>query len=285
MTIKFKSLARRFFSKQVIKKISQKEEQFIIISDEDAPKIISENLKNASNDLERIVYSNTDRRIFKWHHYLEVYDRYFSPLKQEAQRVKGDKDANFAPNGALRILELGVQNGGSLQMWRKYFGPEAIIFGVDIDSQCANFATEDTEVRIGDQSDANFLQSVVEEMGGVDIIIDDGSHIASHQLASFRTLFPILADGGIYICEDLHTSYWDGWEGGFRRSGTFIEVGKSIIDHMHEWYAGIDTELNDMELKKSVLAIAFYDSIIAIEKGVKNKPYAIHVGQDSFGTE
>lgn len=285
MIIKFKSLARRFFSKQVSERISQKEEQFIIISDEDAPKIISENLKNASNDLERIVYSNTDRRIFKWHHYLEIYDRYFSPLKQEAQRVKGDKDANFAPNGALRILELGVQNGGSLQMWRKYFGPEAIIFGVDIDPQCANFATEDTEVRIGDQSDANFLQSVVEEMGGVDIIIDDGSHIASHQLASFRTLFPILADGGVYICEDLHTSYWDGWEGGFRRPGTFIEVGKSIIDHMHEWYAGIDTELNDMELKKSVLAIAFYDSIIAIEKGFKNKPYAIHVGQDSFGTE
>lgn len=285
MINKFKSLARNLTSKIKINKVGDNTEQFIIVSDEDAPAIISENLDNASNELERIVYSNTDRRIFKWHHYLAVYDRYFAPIKNQVSSLKSKKGSLFAPNGQLRILEIGVQNGGSLQMWRKYFGPAAIIFGIDIDPQCAVFTDKNTEVRIGDQSDTHFLQSVIDEMGGIDIVIDDGSHIASHQLASFRALFPKLANGGVYICEDLHTSYWDGWEGGFRRPGSFIEIGKTIVDHMHEWYAGIDTELNDMDLKKSVLAVAFYDSMVVIEKGNKTRPYAINVGENSFLNE
>lgn len=278
----FKSLVKQVFPR--LKKISDDDslEQFVIISDDDAPKIIRENLQNASNELERIVYSNKDRRIFKWHHYLAIYDRYFAPLKSYAASLKGEKDSIFAPNGQLRILELGVQNGGSLQMWRKYFGPDAIIFGIDIDQNCAAFESKGTNVRIGDQSNPEFLKSVTDEMGGIDIVIDDGSHIASHQLASFRYLFPEISNGGVYICEDLHTAYWDGWEGGFRRPGTFIETGKSIVDHMHEWYAGIDTELNGMDLKRSVLSVAFYDSLIAIEKGEKTRPYAIHVGESSF---
>jgi len=84
--------------------------------------------------------------------------------------------------------------------------------------------------RIGSQADPEFLASVVAEM---DIVIDDGSHVASHQLASFKALFPALSFGGVYICEDLHTAYWQDWDGGYKRHGTFVETIKDMIDNLH----------------------------------------------------
>ena len=120
-----------------------------------------------------------------------------------------------------------------MAVWRKYFGPDALIFGIDIDQRCAVFDGHAGAVRIGSQDDPKFLNSIVKEMGGLDVVIDDGSHKAKHQLASFELLFPLLADGGIYICEDLHASYWPDYRGGYRRKGTFIEFSKQLIDDMH----------------------------------------------------
>jgi SAM-dependent methyltransferase len=254
----------------------------LVVSDADAPKIIDRNLLEAKNELERIYYSHKGRRIFKWHHYLTIYDRYLQEYRALASGPRPERLRFVAPKSKLRILEIGVQNGGSLQMWRRYFGPGAIIFGIDIDPRCKEFEEDNCHIRIGDQSDPAFLSDVVSEMGGLDIVIDDGSHIASHQIASFRTLFPKLVNGGMYICEDLHTSYWSDWEGGFRRSGTFIEATKDIIDHLHEWYCPIKTQFNDMNLKTSVMGLHVYDSVVVIEKGVKVEPYAVHVGTNSY---
>jgi cephalosporin hydroxylase len=257
----------------------------LVVNEADAPAYIERNLKNASNELEQIYYSHTGRRIFKWHHYLAIYDRHLQSFKELAANQPTMIPAattGLAPNGKLRILEIGVQNGGSLQMWRRFFGPNAVIFGIDIDPKCKQFEEDGCQIRIGDQSDPKFLASVVAEMGGVDIVIDDGSHIASHQVASFRALFPVLQMGGIYICEDLHTSYWNDWEGGYKKPGTFIETAKDMVDHMHEWYWPINTPLNDLGLKKTALAVAFYDSVVVIEKGVKHRPYAVQIGNSSF---
>lgn len=144
-----------------------------------------------SGALLEIFADNKSEEVHKWHHCIPIYDRYFS-------RFRGRK---------IRFLELGVSKGGSLQMWRKYFGDEAIIFGIDINKDCAIFIGKVGQVRVGSQTDPKFLQSITEEMGGIDIVLDDGSHQMKHIKYSLNYLFPKLNYGGIYLIEDLHTSY------------------------------------------------------------------------------
>lgn len=253
-----------------------------IVSEEECPAYIARNLAEASNDLERIYYQHTGRRIFKWHRYLEFYDRCLHLYREVNKDRRPRSMAAVAPGGKLRILEIGVQNGGSLQLWRQYFGPNAVIFGIDLDPNCKNFEEDNCQIRIGDQADPAFLASVVAEMGSIDIVIDDGSHRGSQQLASFRHLYPHLVAGGTYICEDLHTSYWDDWEGGFRRPGTFIEAIKDMIDEMHGWYWPMHTQFTDMNLKRSIYQLTVCDSTVAIEKRTVEEPYVVQVGTSSY---
>lgn len=196
----------------------------------------------------------------KWHHYLDIYDRYLSTYRDDS---------------AFRFLEIGIADGGSFNVWRPYFGPDATLFGIDILPGCRTKVEAlglNCHARIGSQADPEFLKAVVEEMGGLDVVIDDGSHIAEHQLASFRALFPLLSNGGLYICEDLHTSYWNNWQGGLRRPGTFIEVVKDIIDCLHAWYAPIANAMAEMELHRSIPAIHIHDSMVVIEKAKVEPP-------------
>lgn len=208
--------------------------------------------------LGQVFFGPKDRLVDKWLHYLDIYDRHFERLR----------------NKPLTFFEIGVFKGGSLEMWRQYFGPEAAIWGVDIDPACAGYETPGTKIRIGSQDDPAFLNSVVAEMGPPDIILDDGSHIAAHQEASFRTLFPLLKDGGLYVIEDLHSSYWAGWGGGYRKPGSALELVKVMIDDMHAWYHhhGATTPA-----QHQVGAIHVYDSIVFIEKAAKQRPGFIRV--------
>lgn len=160
----------------------------------------------ASGDFADLFFEHDGRLVQKYVHYLSIYEKYFAAHR----------------GNPVRFLEIGVDQGGSLQLWRKYFGPKAVIFGIDIVEQCRTVADADVRVRIGSQRDPLFLRAVVEEMGGVDIIVDDGSHQASDQRITFKTLFPLLSDGGVYIVEDLHTAYWFSYGGGLRRTGTFV---------------------------------------------------------------
>ena len=111
------------------------------------------------------------------------------------------------------MLEIGVSRGGSLQMWQRFLGPMATLVGIDIDASCAKHEDDNIFVRIGDQSDKSFLQSVSQEFGPPDIVIDDGSHVMSHINATFEYFYPRLPKNGIYIVEDLHTAYWEEFEG------------------------------------------------------------------------
>ena len=212
--------------------------------------------------LAEIFFSGRGRRIHKWVHYLPTYERYFSAWQGKAPR----------------FLEIGVFGGGSLDMWREYFGADAIIYGIDINSECAGLATPPTQIRIGSQDDSGFLKSIVAEMGGVDLILDDGSHIGKHQRKSFQTLFPLLTEGGVYMIEDTHTSYWPRYSGGYRWRGTAIEFGKRIVDDMHGWYhhRRMLTEARDQ-----VGAIHFHDSIIVVEKQARARPKHIIVEQNA----
>jgi len=254
-----------------------------VYSNIDMPEIIKNNTRNTSCELERLYYTHNSRRMLKWHHYLSIYDFHLKKFKNIERYLKSNPLSSVAKEGILKILEIGVHHGGSLQMWRKYFGSVATIYGIDIDPRCKDFEEDGCHIRIGNQADPEFLRSIIDEMGSIDIVIDDGSHINSHQLASFKALFKELNYGGLYIVEDLHTSYWEGdWEGGLKKPGTFIEVAKDIIDHMHAWYTEVNTELDDINIKTCVTGLHIYESMLVIEKNIKDEPYAVKVGKPSF---
>jgi hypothetical protein len=229
--------------------------------------------REATNEFERLFYCHTGRPIHKRHTSLEAYDRHINLLVDQRRR-RGET----AP---LRWLEIGVKWGGSLELWRKRLGPDAIIYGIDVDPGCAALSLPDLPVRIGSQDDHEFLQSVVDEMGGVDVVVDDGSHKARHQAASFEFLFPRLSPYGLYICEDIHTSYWPGHEGGLKRPGTFVEFTKQMIDWLHDWYIHPDERNEQTDIHgfaSGVLGISVYDGIVFIEKRPRGRPFHVTVG-------
>ena len=219
----------------------------------------TEEEKNAS-DLHRLFYGHQGPVVHKWKHYLSVYHRHLAQYR----------------GTPVRLLEIGVFKGGSLHLWREYFGAEATIFGVDIDPSCASLGGRAAQVRIGSQDDPDFLAAVVKEMGGVDVVIDDGSHVCPHQVASFRYLFPQLAEPGVYICEDLHTNYWRGYhQGGFRRASTFIETSKEIVDDLNSCF---HSDGSNLQSEFSILGIHFYNSMVVIDKGTPEQPAHIQIG-------
>lgn len=199
--------------------------------------------------------------IHKWHHYVPLYDRYFGPWRGKP----------------VRFLEIGVSHGGSLQMWRKFFGEDAIIFGIDIDPACAVFDGKDAQVRIGSQDDPAFLTSVINEMGGVDIVLDDGSHQMTHIRKSLAILFPKLEIGGLYFIEDLHTAFWDNFGGGVDAKSNFFNDIRSMIDDMHHWYHS--KPIMRPDLVDWVSGIHLHDSIVVLEKEKVLPPTHSQIGK------
>lgn len=189
-------------------------------------------------------------RVTKWNHYFEIYDQYFS---------------NFRNNNNLKVLEIGVAGGGSLEMWRSYFGPNATIFGIDIDEKCSQILDSGCEIRIGSQVDTSFLDKVISEMGGIDVVIDDGSHLNSHVIETFTHLFPKLNAGGTYLIEDSCTSYWPGqYKGGLRRRGTSIEFFKNLTDLPNRYF--YSKKLEKRFRFEGVESVHFHPSVITIQK-------------------
>lgn len=202
-----------------------------------------------------IYAGNNGVKVHKWHHYIPLYDRYFG-------RYRGTR---------VRFLEIGVNNGGSLQMWRRYFGDDAVLCGIDINEDCAQYDGQSGMVRIGSQDDADFLGRVVDEMGGVDVVLDDGSHRMAHIEASLRILFPRLEMGGTYAIEDLHTAYYPRYGGGLDTEANFYNTVRRMIDDMHMWYhPGKDPRIP--ELSRQIGGLHVHDSIVVIDKAELRRP-------------
>ena len=186
-------------------------------------------IKPADNPLLNYFVNNSGRVIHKWLHYFEIYHRYLD---------------RFRAGDTVDLLEIGIQNGGSAAMWRDYFGASKLRYvGVDIDPRCANLRSEGFEVHIGDQASRDFWQGIKARHSRFDVILDDGGHTMDQQIVTFRELFPLLKDGGVYLCEDTHTSYLEEFGGGLKRPGTFIELVKNLIDDLHGWYYQEDAAL------------------------------------------
>jgi len=206
------------------------------------------------SDLLKIYAGTKDVQVNKWHHYIPIYDRYFSPYRGKP----------------IKMLEIGVKKGGSLKMWREYFGDEAIIYGIDIDEKCREFDGQAAQVRIGSQDDPEFLDEVVDEMGGVDIVLDDGSHVMQHIMASLMALYPRLSNGGLYAIEDLHTAFWPGFGGGLKSRGNFFNRVRRMVDDMHRWYH--DGKPTFPQMDKAISGIHIHDSMCLFEKAEIPKP-------------
>lgn len=201
------------------------------------------------------------------HHYTKVYSRYFSALK----------------NLPIKFLEIGIYYGNSVKLWEKYFEHADLHF-IDIMEHPNQYRSNRSHYHYLDQSNVEDLKKFLLKCGEkFDVIIDDGGHLMQQQIVSFLTLFPALKSGGIYVIEDLHTSYWQQFGGG----GTFdhpsasprstIEFLKKLIDDIN--YVGARTacadfnkappeiRLNVTYLQEHLLSLHFYGSLcIAIKK-------------------
>jgi hypothetical protein len=130
----------------------------------------------------------TGRGLWKWTHYFEIYHRHF-------QKFVG-RDVSIA--------EVGVFSGGSLDMWKEYFGPRASVYGVDIEPACKAYEDERTRIFIGDQADRSFWRVFREQVPELDILVDDGGHLPEQQIVTLEEILPHLRPGGVYMCEDIH---------------------------------------------------------------------------------
>jgi cephalosporin hydroxylase len=217
------------------------------------------------NPLRAYFLANEGRLIHKWMHYFDIYDSHLT-------RFRGQP---------VTLMEFGVYHGGSLQMWKHYLGAAARIVGVDINPACKGLEEPQIEVHIGDQEDRAFVTALGELIGPIDIVIDDGGHTMTQQISTFEALFPALALGGVYVVEDLHTSYWEEYGGGYRAPGTFVEYAKDLIDQLHAWHSR-DDQLTVTDYTTHVRAIHAYDSVIVFEKATVPPPEVRMTGKASF---
>lgn len=138
----------------------------------------------------------TGRGIWKWNHYFDVYHRHFAKFIGKA----------------VHVLEIGVYSGGSLEMWKQYFGPRCFIYGVDIEEGCRCYEDESTRIMIGDQGNRDFWKVFKEHVPVLDILIDDGGHRMEQQIVTLEEMLPHLRPGGVYVCEDVHGEH-NGFSG------------------------------------------------------------------------
>lgn len=217
------------------------------------------------NPLRAYFENNPGRIIDKWTHYFDVYHAHFRELRGKP----------------VRILEIGVAQGGSLQMWRNYFGPESVVYGVDLNPACKSLEEDGIRIRIGSQSDRRFLASLREEIGELDVVIDDGGHHMREQIATFEELFPIVRPGGVYLCEDCQTSYRLDYGGGVRRPGTFVEFAKGLVDRLHAWHSE-QPALRVDEFTRTARSVHFYDGIVLVRKEAVSPPTSRKTGVRSL---
>lgn len=214
----------------------------------------------------------------KWEHYLGIYEMALARFVMSGQPI--------------RLLEVGVQNGGSLQVWSKYLPEGSTIVGIDIDPACEGL-TLGSNVSIGtaNAADPAAIDRVLAN-AEFDIIIDDGSHRSEHVISTFRACFSRLKPGGLYIVEDMHASYFSSYGGGFRLPGSSMEWFKDLADTLNVDHFEKDAtekisraELDWLEgLGRQIARITFVDSMVLIDKFASEKrvPYRrVMTGRDA----
>ena len=202
----------------------------------------------------------------KWEGYFRIYDRLFLDMRTK--------------EGCL--LEIGVQNGGSLETWADYFSNFTKIVGVDIDEKCKQLVYSDPRVRviISNATSPQILEQIAVESNNWEIIIDDGSHLPYDVIKTFLLLFPTLRPGGIYVIEDTHTFYAEVPGGGMPVDNAGFQMFKRLTDtvnrqfwdQQYDWrfmYQYLFPNINSIPAILNadwIKSVQFYNSMIVIEK-------------------
>lgn len=174
--------------------------------------------------------------------YFEVYDELFSKFR----------------NKKITFVEVGVLGGGSLFMWRDYFGPEARIIGVDLNPNAKKWEAYGFEIYIGSQSDELFWNNFIETVGKVDALLDDGGHSYEQQVITVEKMLDNINDGGLLVVEDTHTSYMQDFG---PKKYSFMQYTKHLIDRINYRYE----KLGYANPERRVWSINIYESIIAFK--------------------
>jgi GT2 family glycosyltransferase len=202
----------------------------------------------------------------KWTRYLFEYDLLFEQFQDKP----------------VRMLEIGVQNGGGLEIWAEYFKNGKQFIGCDINPDCANLCFEDPRIKmvVGDANHSLTQEKILTFSPELDIVNDDGSHRSSDIIKSFLRYFPSLTDGGIYVVEDLHASYWKEYEGGLFDPYSSMAFFKRLVDIINCEHWGIERNCADIlagfrnqygidiqaEILEHIHAIKFVNSLCVIQK-------------------
>ncbi|MFM7009923.1 MAG: class I SAM-dependent methyltransferase, partial [Betaproteobacteria bacterium] len=210
--------------------------------------------------------SHTGKVSDKWALYLREYDRLFAPYRDQP----------------ISMLEIGVQNGGSLEIWSQYFPNAQKFVGCDINPDCAQLRYEDPRIAVivGDASAPKTQAKVLEQSASFDLIIEDGSHTSSDIVKAFARYFPALKTGGLFVAEDLHCSYWQEYEGGIFHPYSSITFFKHLADMVNHEHWGVEKNRTDLiagfkqlleidleeEILSQISSIEFINSICIIRK-------------------
>lgn len=218
------------------------------------------------NKLEKLYHEHVGKVSDKWQLYLREYERLFAPYQD-------------AP---VRLLEIGVQNGGSLAIWHQYFANAQNLVGCDINVNCSKLEYDDRKISVivGDANAIATQKCVLSICDHYDVIIDDGSHTSKDIIQSFCLYFPFLTEGGLFVAEDLHCSYWEEFDGGLYdpySSMSFFKHLTDIINHEHwgieksheDLLAGFCKKYNitlDARQLESIHSVEFINSMCVIRK-------------------
>ncbi len=214
---------------------------------------MSDNYKN-SNLYQ--FYLRSPYRSVKHSGYFQVYDEIFE---------------NFI-NKKFTFVEVGIHNGGSLFMWREFFGEDARIIGVDLNPEAKQFEKYGFEIFIGDQSDKRFWKSFFDEVGDIDVLIDDGGHTYEQQIITVTSTIDFVKNNGLIVVEDTHTSYFKKF--GYPTKYTFVNWSKKIIDNINS--RSQEVVISNPLYKNKIHSVEFFDSIVVFKinknKSVDSKP-------------
>lgn len=185
------------------------------------------------------------RSMRKWSNYFPVYERHLAKFQGKP----------------IRLLEVGVDAGGSLRFWKEKF-PEGLIYGIDVNKGSV-FSEPGIEVFLCNQRDRNKLREIAEKIGPIDVLIDDGGHRAADQIPTFEEIYPRMSPDGVYVCEDLHTAYWPDYTNG---QPSFMDYLKAFADRLTAWH------VPGAEPDRATQSVHFYGSMCVIERAPMQAP-------------
>lgn len=220
----------------------------------------------ATQTLERLYDQHEGKLTDKWSLYLSEYNRLFAPYRERP----------------IRLLEIGIQNGGSLEVWTKFFRRAQKLVGCDINPKCSSLHYDDPRVAVvvADANTDEAEQQILTHSTRFDLIIDDGSHDSSDIIRSFARYFPHLECGGLYVVEDLHCSYWKPFTGGLFHPYSSMTFLKQLADVINFEHWGIDKTRSEFlqsfervygsnfpeDLLAEIHSVQFVNSICSITK-------------------